>query len=129
MLRDAPTFSGFSVKDQAKAKEFYEQTLGLKVEEDKMGLHLKLKGGEVFVYAKPDHTPATFTVLNFIVNDIDATVKDLAGNGITFESYDFGNGAKTDESGVMRGLAAKMGPDIAWFKDPDGNTLAVLQEA
>lgn len=130
MLKDAHAFSGFSVKDQTKAKEFYSQTLGLNVEENKMGLTLKLAGGnDVFIYAKPDHQPATFTLLNFVVDSIDATVEELKSNGVTFEEYDFGNGAKTDDKSIMRGIAAQQGPDIAWFKDPDGNILSVLQES
>lgn len=128
MLQDAHTFSGFSVKDQTRAKNFYSQTLGLKVEEGKMGLTLKLADNhDVFIYAKDDHTPASFTILNFVVKDIDAAVDELQAKGLEFEAYDFGNGAKTDEKGVMRGLVANQGPDIAWFKDPDGNIMAVLQ--
>jgi catechol 2,3-dioxygenase-like lactoylglutathione lyase family enzyme len=121
------TFSGFSVKDLDAAQAFYGDTLGLSVERDQMGLHLKLKDQEVFVYQKDDHEPASFTIFNFVVADIDAAVADMAAKGVSFEQYDFGNGAKTDEKGIMRGLAANMGPDIAWFKDPSGNTLSVLQ--
>lgn len=128
MLQDAHTFSGFSVKDQARAKEFYSQTLGLKVDEGKMGLTLKLADNhDVFIYAKDDHAPASFTILNFVVGSIDVAVDGLAAQGLRFEAYDFGNGAKTDEKGIMRGIAANQGPDIAWFKDPDGNIMAVLQ--
>ena len=130
MLKDTQAFSGFSVNDQAAAKEFYSQKLGLEVEEDQMGLHLKVAGNNpIFVYPKDDHTPATFTILNFAVDDINATVDELSANGVMFEQYDFGGGAKTDEKGIMHGLAANQGPDIAWFKDPAGNVLAVLQQA
>lgn len=130
MLQDSYAFSGFSVSDQAAAKEFYGNTLGLTVEEDQMGLTLKLKGGNnVFVYAKEDHAPATFTILNFPVDNIDAAIDELRGKGIEFEQYDLGNGAKTDEKGILRGIAANQGPNIAWFKDPAGNTLSVLQES
>lgn len=122
-------FSGFSVDDQAKAKQFYGETLGLNVTEDAMGLTLKLaQGNEVFLYQKDDHQPATFTVLNFVVDDINTTIDELTGNGIQFEHYD-NLPAPQDEKGVLRGLAANMGPDIAWFKDPAGNVLSLLQEA
>ena len=84
---------------------------------------------KVFIYEKPDHVPATFTVLNFVVADIDAAVDQLSGKGITFEHYDLGNGAVQDEKGILRGLAASMGPDIAWFKDPAGNILSILQDS
>jgi predicted enzyme related to lactoylglutathione lyase len=130
MIKMLHTFSGFSVKDREQAKIFYSQMLDVDVSEDKMGLTLKLTGGNnVFVYAKPDHQPATFTVLNFVVADINTAVDELAQKGVQFEEYDFGNGAKTDQRGVMRGIAAKQGPDIAWFKDPSGNVLSILQEA
>lgn len=121
-------FSGFSVNDLAKAKEFYIKTLGLELVDESMGLRLRLPGGgEMFVYEKGDaHQPATFTILNFVVADIDATVDELVKAGVVFEHYDEGQ-IKTDDKGVARGLAANMGPDIAWFKDPAGNILAVLQ--
>ncbi len=122
------SFSGFSVNDIKKAKEFYVGILGLKLLNEKMGLDLELpKASRVFVYEKADHTPATFTVLNFVVANIDTAVDDLVSKGIVFEEYDLGNGAKQDEKGVLRGLSANMGPNIAWFKDPAGNILAVLQ--
>lgn len=128
MLKDSPAFSGFSVKDMAKAKDFYGQTLGLEVSQDEMGLELKLFGGaHIFVYQKDDHQPATFTILNFVVKDIDKAVTDLKSKGAEFEIYD-NMPAKQDEKGILRGLEAKMGPDIAWFKDPDGNILSVLQD-
>lgn len=124
MLNDSHAFSGFSVTDQDAAKEFYSQTLGLTVEDTGMGLQLKLAGGGiVFVYPKADHVPATFTILNFPVDDIDAAVDDLAGKGVKFEVYE---GMHQDDKGIARGKAANMGPDIAWFKDPAGNILSVL---
>ncbi|MEK7599870.1 MAG: VOC family protein [Patescibacteria group bacterium] len=123
MLKNSPAFSGFSVNDLAKAKEFYSQTLGLDVEEDQMGLTLNIAGSNnVFVYAKEDHTPATYTILNFPVNDIDSAVEELSSKGVALEQYD----DMTDEKGIARGIAANMGPDIAWFKDPAGNILSVL---
>lgn len=123
------TFSGFSVDDLKAARAFYVDKLGLKLVDEKMGLDFELPGGSrVFVYEKPDHEPATFTVLNFVVSDIDASVEELKAQGIKFETYDLGNGAKQDDKGILRGLAANMGPDIAWFKDPAGNVLAVLQD-
>jgi len=119
-------FSGFSVDDPAKAKEFYTDVLGLEVEEiPGMGMHLLLPGGaKVFVYEKGDHKPASFTILNFEVEDIDTAVDALIEKGVEFEKYD---GAPQDEKGIARGKAANMGPDIAWFTDPAGNILAVLQ--
>lgn len=124
------TFSGFSVDDMKAAKEFYVNKLGVEPGDESMGLQLKLPGGDVFLYEKSDHQPATYTTLNFVVKDIDAAIDDLVAKGIEFEYYgDMGNGAKQDEKGVLRGLAANMGPDIAWFKDPAGNILAVLQDA
>jgi predicted enzyme related to lactoylglutathione lyase len=128
-LKDSAAFSGFSVDDMKKAKEFYGGTLGVAVEEDKMGLQLKVASGYgVFVYPKDDHQPATYTVLNFPVDNIENTVNELSNKGIKFEQYNFGNGAKTDAKGIMHGRAAGMGPDIAWFKDPAGNILSVIQE-
>ncbi|MDB5163924.1 MAG: Glyoxalase-like domain protein [Candidatus Saccharibacteria bacterium] len=126
-MKATAAFSGFSVNDLAKAKEFYTQTLGLEIANEEMGLQLKLPGGgEIFVYEKSDHQPATFTILNFVVDDIDATVDDLAKNGVSFEHYD-NMPASPDQKGIMRGKAANQGPDIAWFKDPAGNILSVLQ--
>ncbi len=124
MLKDSHTFSSFSVSDIAAAEEFYSQTLGLETEKDAMGLlNLKLAGGSsAILYPKDDHAPATFTVLNFIVDDIDRTVDELSAKGVTFEHYE----GMTDEKGVARGIAANRGPDIAWFKDPAGNILSVL---
>jgi catechol 2,3-dioxygenase-like lactoylglutathione lyase family enzyme len=124
MLKDSKAFSGFSVNDLKAAKDFYGGSLGLDVNEDEMGLDLKLgSGATVFVYDKPDHKPASFTILNFPVDDIDKAVDELAAKGVKFERYD---NMQQDEKGIARGKAANMGPDIAWFKDPAGNILSVL---
>lgn len=123
------TFSGISVNNLEAAKQFYLDVLGLKLASDKMGLELELPGGSrLFIYEKAGHVPATFTVLNFVVKNIDETVDELAAKGVTFEVYDLGNGAKQDDKKILRGQAANMGPDIAWFKDPAGNVLAVIQD-
>lgn len=123
------TFSGISVNNLEAAKQFYLDVLGLKLASDKMGLELELPGGSrLFIYEKADHVPATFTVLNFVVKNIDETVDELTAKGVTFEVYDLGNGAKQDDKKILRGQAANMGPDIAWFKDPAGNVLAVIQD-
>ena len=129
MLKESmTTFSGISTDDLAKAKEFYIGVLGLGLANESMGLMISLpEGAQMFVYEKEDHQPATFTVLNFVVEDIDKEVKELKNKGVKFEAIDFGNGAKTDDLGIMRGKAANQGPDIAWFKDPAGNFLAILQ--
>ncbi|HMI09120.1 MAG TPA: VOC family protein [Candidatus Saccharimonadales bacterium] len=129
MFKDTPAFSGFSVNDLAAAKEFYGNVLGLNVEQepapmDMLTLHLAT-GGEVLIYPKEDHTPATYTVLNFPVEDTDKAVDDLVAKGVTFEKYE----GMTDEKGIARGISQNMGPDIAWFKDPSGNILSVLHDA
>jgi len=125
-MKFAKTFSGFSVNDLQKAKEFYSKTLGVDVTENEMGvLDLKLPGGNAaIIYPKPNHEPATFTVLNFVVEDLDKAVDELTAAGVKFEQYDFGE-MKTDEKGIVRGNGH--GPDIAWFKDPAGNILSVLK--
>ena len=128
MLEYIRTFSGFSVDDLEVARAFYEGFLGGEVSKDQMGLQLHLKEQTVFIYEKPNHEPATFTVLNFVVKDINSTIDSLVEKGVTFERYDNLPG-KQDERGVLRGLAAGMGPDIAWFKDPAGNVLSVLQDS
>ena len=126
MFKDTKAFSSFSVDNIKKAKEFYEQTLGLEVSETKEGLALRLAGGgQVFIYPKPNHEPATFTVLNFRVNDIDQAVDQLKKLRVGFEHYD--GGMKTDEKCIFRGAARGEGPNIAWFKDPAGNILSVLE--
>ncbi|HJT26708.1 MAG TPA: VOC family protein [Pyrinomonadaceae bacterium] len=124
MFREAKTFSSFSVNDLQKAKQFYSQTLGLDVKETPEGLELRLDNNTVFLYSKPNHTPASFTVLNFSVDDIDAAVHELNGLGVKLEHYDLPD-IKTDERGIARG---PHGPTIAWFKDPAGNILSVLEE-
>jgi|ERR1035437_523828 catechol 2,3-dioxygenase-like lactoylglutathione lyase family enzyme len=129
ILKASRAFSSFSVNDLAKAKAFYGETLGLEVAENSaIGiLTVNLAGGnKIFVYPKNDHQPATFTVLNFPVNDIDQAVDKLTSLGVTFESY--GGEIKTDEKGIARGIESGRGPDIAWFKDPAGNILSVLQD-
>jgi predicted enzyme related to lactoylglutathione lyase len=127
MVDGNKAFSGFSVDDLAKAKEFYGSTLGLEVEQDEMGLTLKVgDGNNIFVYPKPNHEPASFTVLNFPVDDIDKTVEGLTDKGVKFEHYE--GELQTDEKGIARGKAAGRGPDIAWFKDPAGNILSVLSD-
>lgn len=125
MLTISGSFSGFSVNDQAAALAFYRDTLGIEVADTGMGLSLRLPGREVFLYEKDDHRPATYTVLNFEVADIDVAVDELAAAGVSLERYDV---MPQDEKGVMRGKAAGMGPDIAWFTDPAGNILSILTE-
>jgi catechol 2,3-dioxygenase-like lactoylglutathione lyase family enzyme len=127
MFQVKEAFSGFSVNDLAKAKAFYAETLGLQVDDEGVGMRLHLPGGgTVFAYPKEDHQPATFTILNFVVASIDEAVDELTNRGVQFEHYD--NGPKTDEKGIFRGTSKNQGPDIAWFKDPAGNVLAVLEE-
>ncbi len=118
-------FSGIAVKDIDAARTFYRDTLGLGVRDNPMNaLDIELpQGGTIFVYPKGDHEPATYTVLNLQVADIDVAVDDLRANGVTFETYE---GAHQDDKGIARGKAAGFGPDIAWFLDPSGNILSVL---
>jgi catechol 2,3-dioxygenase-like lactoylglutathione lyase family enzyme len=126
MFKNSKAFSSFSVDDLQKATEFYGQTLGLQVSESKEGLMLQIAGGgTVFIYPKPNHSPASFTVLNFPVDDIDQAVDQLTGMGLHFESY--GGEIKTDEKGIFRGASRGEGPNIAWFKDPAGNILSVFE--
>ena len=128
MFNIQSTFSGYSVDDLAAAKRFYTETLGLDLTDETMALGFTLPGGgKLFIYPKDDHQPATFTVLNFVVADIDAAINALAAKGVKPERYD-NLPAPQDEKGVLRGLSAGYGPDIAWFKDPAGNILAVLQD-
>lgn len=125
MFAGTTAFSGFSVDDIARAKAFYADTLGVEVTERNGMLELHLAGaGNVLVYPKDDHTPATYTMLNFVVDDIDAAVAGLAERGVDVIRYD---GAPQDDTGVLRGRSMDMGPDIAWFNDPAGNVLSVLQ--
>jgi catechol 2,3-dioxygenase-like lactoylglutathione lyase family enzyme len=124
MLANAKATSGFAVPDTAEATRFYGETLGLEVavlSEENGVMALKLTGGDVFLYRKEDFTPATYTILNFEVDDIDAAVDELTSRGVSIEHY---NGFEQDERGIARGP----GPMIAWFKDPAGNILSVLQQ-
>jgi catechol 2,3-dioxygenase-like lactoylglutathione lyase family enzyme len=125
MFADTKAYSGFAVDDVKKAREFYGETLGLKtsvLDEENGLLTLHLAGDrDTLVYERPNHTPATYTILNFPVDDIDEAVDELGARGVTFERYE---GFEQDEKGIARG----MGPPIAWFKDPAGNILSVLQE-
>lgn len=127
MFKSSKAFSSFSVDDLAKAKVFYGQTLGLDVSETPEGLGLQISGsGKVLLYPKPNHQPATFTVLNFPVEDLEKAVDDLTKLGVRFESYE--GEMKTDEKGILRGADRGQGPNIAWFKDPAGNILSVLEQ-
>jgi catechol 2,3-dioxygenase-like lactoylglutathione lyase family enzyme len=122
MLANSKAFSGFAVRDLKQARDFYGDTLGLKVNvlEEDILISLELAGGRsTMVYAKPDHEPANYTILNFPVEDIERAVDELSARGVTFERYD---GFEQDEKGISRG----QGPDIAWFRDPSGNILSVL---
>ena len=122
MFANTKAFSGFAVGDLDQARRFYGDTLGVTTSEQNGLMTLHLAGGrDTLVYPKPDHVPATYTILNFVVDDIDKAVDELAGRGVQFERYE---GAGQDEKGINRGG----GPDIAWFRDPAGNILAVLQE-
>ncbi len=122
MLAESHAFSGFSTDDIAAARAFYQDTLGLEVSEEMGLLSIRFAGGgRTIVYPKPNHEPATFTVLNFPVNDLEATVDALTGSGIAFERY---AGMNQDERGIARDDST---PPIAWFKDPAGNILAVLK--
>ena len=127
MLKDSKAFSSFSVNDLKRAKEFYSEKLGLEVSETDEGLGLQIAGGsKIFLYPKPNHIPATFTVLNFAVDDIERAVDELGRRGVRFESYE--GEMKTDKKGIFRGAARGEGPNIAWFKDPAGNILSVLEQ-
>jgi predicted enzyme related to lactoylglutathione lyase len=125
MFANASAFNSFAVDDLERARKFYGETLGVKttVLDEQMGLlTLELSGDRpTMIYAKEDHTPATYTILNFVVEDVERTVDELVARGVTFEHYD---GFDQDEKGIARGR----GPTIAWFKDPAGNILAVLEE-
>jgi len=123
-LKDSKAFSGFSVNDIAKAKQFYSKTLGLDVAESNGMLTLKIAGATpILIYPKPNHSPATFTILNFPVPDVDAAVDRLTRSGVRFERYE--GDIKTDDKGIARDSG---GPLIAWFKDPAGNILSVLEQ-
>lgn len=122
MFKHGKAFSGFSVDDVQAAKAFYKDVLELDVSEEHDLLSINFDGTRVMAYPKPNHTPATFTILNFPVDDIEEAVDELSKRGVRFEHYE--GGLKTDEKGIFRGG----GPLIAWFKDPAGNILSVLQE-
>jgi catechol 2,3-dioxygenase-like lactoylglutathione lyase family enzyme len=130
MLSSSKAFSGFAVKDLDEGREFYAKTLGLKVtmlDEQNGLMELGLASDRpTLVYRAPDSTPASYTILNFPVDDIDRAIDELASRGVRFERYD---GLDQDDKGVLRGISAGRGPDIAWFKDPSGNVLSVLQES
>jgi catechol 2,3-dioxygenase-like lactoylglutathione lyase family enzyme len=122
VFADTKAFSGFAVPDIEAARRFYGETLGLKTTEDNGILFLHIAGDrDTLVYPKPDHTPATYTILNFPVDDVEKAVDELASRGVEFERYE---GAEQDEKGIFRGE----GPLIAWFTDPAGNILSVIQE-
>jgi len=126
MFKPKSAFSGFSVESLSEARDFYTQTLGLKANDEGPGLRIQLpNGSSVFAYQKPDHVPATFTILNFEVDDIDEAVDALTTRGVRFEHYNVGPG--TDKKGILRGKQQNMGPNIAWFKDSAGNILSVLE--
>ena len=128
MFKDTQAFSSFSVNDFKEAKEFYSKTLGLEVSDVQgmnglLRLHIK-DSNDILIYSKPNHTPASFTVLNFPVADIEKVVDELSEEGVKFEIYN-GPNLKTDEKGILRGVDS---PTIAWFKDPAGNILSVIEE-
>jgi predicted enzyme related to lactoylglutathione lyase len=123
MFKDTKAFSGFSVNDLGKAKQFYGEILGLEVTDEPMGLlglHIAGNSNNILIYPKPNHQPATYTILNFQVDDVEKAVDELTRRGVQFEHYDMPQ-IKTDEKGIARG-----NPVIAWFKDPAGNILSVL---
>jgi catechol 2,3-dioxygenase-like lactoylglutathione lyase family enzyme len=129
MLANSEAYSGFAVNDLGGAQRFYSEVLGLRtsVVDEQAGLMtLHLAGGrDILLYLKPDLVPANYTILNFPVEDIDQAVDELSRRGVAFERYD---GLDQDEKGIARGRSKGWGPDIAWFKDPAGNVLSVLQE-
>jgi len=124
IFKTATSFSSFSVNDLKAARDFYSQTLGLDIFEKPEGLELHTGDNEIFIYPKPNHAPATFTILNFPVKNIEETVIELTKRGVPFEHYDQAE-IKTDDQGIHRGAE---GPTIAWFKDPAGNILSVIEE-
>ncbi|MEO8795153.1 MAG: VOC family protein [Daejeonella sp.] len=127
MLKNSNAFSSFSSNDLDKSQHFYSDILGLDVSKNKMGiLELKFNGSNhAIIYPKPDHVATGFTVLNFPVKNLEETVDELIANGVKFEQYDFGH-SKTNDKGIMDG--AGQGPKIAWFKDPAGNILSVMEQ-
>ncbi len=124
MFKHTKAFSSFSVRDIQEAKEFYGSLLGLEIVDNPMGLiELHISGNNIMVYPKPNHEPATFTILNFPVDDVEKTVDELTAKGVVFEQY--GGEFKTNEKGIS---ISPVGPKIAWFKDPSGNILSVLEK-
>lgn len=123
MLENTKPFSSFSVNDLQKAKDFYGKTLGLEVKTESEGLQLQFPDNTIFIYPKENHTPATFTILNFPVKNVEKAVDELSKRGVRFEKYEEGE-LKTDKKGIFHGD----GPTIAWFKDPAGNFLSVIEE-
>ena len=125
MFKKTPAFSSYSVNDLPKARKFYNEVLGFEVSEPMGQLSFRLSGGhEVFIYGKPNHEPATYTVLNFRVDDVEKAVDELSSRGVVFEIYNYPE-LKTDSKGISRDNG---GPVIAWFKDPAGNILSVIEE-
>lgn len=125
MLTSTYAFSGLGVDDLDAARDFYTGKLGLAIADNGMGLELQLPGGAtLFVYQSPSYEPAGYTVLNFVVEDIEAAARELTDAGVELERYP---GLPHDELGIVRGKAARQGPDIAWFRDPSGNVLSILQ--
>jgi catechol 2,3-dioxygenase-like lactoylglutathione lyase family enzyme len=124
MLEHSKAFSGIAVKDLTEARRFYGEVLGLRVDDGEMGMLVLRVAGDrrILLYPKPDHVPASYTVLNFPVDDVAATVAGLTGRGVAFEHYE-GSEVETDDDGVFRGG----GPLIAWFTDPSGNVLSVIE--
>ncbi len=126
MFKPVQSYSGFSINDLASAKQFYAEILGLQVTEEGPGIRIQhVGGGSALAYVKDDHEPASYTVLDFEVANINEAVEALSLAGVQLERYE---GMPQDEMGIMRGLSRGEGPDIAWFKDPSGNVLAILQE-
>ncbi len=127
MVTSSYAFSGFGVDDIDAALAFYGDTLGFAVSQNEMGiLNITLPGGAmVIAYPRPDHVPAAYTILNITVDSIDAAVDELAAAGVSMERYE---GMPHDEKGIMRGKAHDRGPDIAWFLDPAGNVLSVIED-
>lgn len=126
MWKSKEAFTSMSVNDLRLAREFYANVLALKVESGEMGLNLQLPGGgRLFIYSKDDHQPATFTVLNFVVDNIDEAVEELKRRGVNLERY---ANLPADDKGIFRGKSKKQGPDVAWFKDPAGNIVSVVEE-
>lgn len=126
MFKDTAVINGFSVNNTEEAKEFYGDTLGFVYDEGMGGIVTLqfVNGGSTFIYPKEDHQPATYTIMNIMVDDIEKAVDDLTAKGVQFEHYD---GMQLDEKGIAWGKKVNMGPNIAWFKDPAGNILSVLE--